>query len=390
MEAIDFQKLQKQFSEVQDLIKASNNSVLINQSEDILENIQEQLRMFQSQFQFQTIQIKQLISKTINEIHSFALMKGNLDQTSFISNLIANKRKAQQDFQRKIFQFGSMLSNLMKPKDITMSVMIGNQVIEVEDVVFVDLEIIVFWRTQNDEIKQQTIQTQLLCKELEQKNLQMYVSMLSAHYLIKKIKELKDIIKIPEESTLFQFDLRPKQKQIGIFSQLQYLIGGDFDPIALSKNMEININKTYQMKINYYKITEPMGLNINLLQLETQMKEEQFQTKLKNTKNFINITEKFILNDAPHNNVEIHLNDDKVSLSHLHIPREVDLELCLNDKFYLNYIGDFKPFSNPTLSYNEQLISRSNLLRFGLKLQDDIVVQFKVHLQPVWEGNGQL
>ena len=51
--------------------------------------------------------------------------------------------------------------------------------------------------------------------------------------------------------------------------------------------------------------------------------------------------------------MEIHLNDDKVSLSHLHIPREVDLELCLNDKFYLNYIGDFKPFSNPTLSYNE-------------------------------------
>ena len=40
-----------------------------------------------------------------------------------------------------------MLSNLMKPKDITMSVMIGNSVIEVEDVVFIDLEIIVFWRT---------------------------------------------------------------------------------------------------------------------------------------------------------------------------------------------------------------------------------------------------
>lgn len=36
-----------------------------------------------------------------------------------------------------------MLTNLMKPKDITMSVMIGNSVIEVEDVVFVDLEMTV-------------------------------------------------------------------------------------------------------------------------------------------------------------------------------------------------------------------------------------------------------
>lgn len=59
------------------------------------------------------------------------------------------------------------------------------------------------------------------------------------------------------------------------------------------------------------------------------------------------------MNDAPHNNVEIHLDDDKVSLSHLHIPRGYDLELCLSDKFYINSVGDNCYFGSPTLSFNE-------------------------------------